>query len=119
MFITLKSIQIMGNGLIKLSLIVGSIIQDYYEEKEEYIELVPSVFYINELEIYEQYCDNGFGSKILQELPYLLKHHKGVKLDIIAYYPEPMQGSEKLETTPYEEAMMRQAVFGLNEALGC
>lgn len=92
----------------------ASVIQDYYEGNERYIHFAPSIFYIDELEIDEQYRNNGFGSKVLQELPYLLSYHKRIIIDIISYFPAPTQ-REKDEPTPYEEAMMRQAVYKINE----
>lgn len=65
---------------------VASIIQDYYEENESMM-FPASLIYIDELEINEQYRNNGFGSKVLQELPCLLNYHKGIEIDDIAYYP--------------------------------
>ncbi len=93
---------------------VASKIDDYFEEND----FASNVFYIHELEIEEQYRNNGFGSKVIQELPYLLNYHYGILTDIIAYYPAPTQRDEAPEATPYEEAMMRQASYMMNEYLG-
>lgn len=108
-----KPIEICDDVSADLSF-VASIIQDYYEETES-LDFPPALFYIHELEIDEQYRNNGFGSKVLQELPYLLHYHKGIAVDIIAYYPAPTQRNEKPKKTPYEEAMMRQVAYKLNE----
>lgn len=95
---------------------VASIIQDYYEENESMM-FSASLFYIDELEIDEQYRNNGFGSKVLQELPCLLNYHKGIEIDDIAYYPVPTRCSEKI-LTPYEEALMKQTAYKMNEYYG-
>lgn len=70
----------------------ASIMQYYYEN--EAIALPPSLFYIDELEIDEQYRGNGFGSKVLQELPSLLNYYKGIRIDYITYYPIPTHRDE-------------------------
>lgn len=90
-------------------------IQDYNKENETLD--FPNIFYIDELEVDEQYRNNGFGSKVLQELPYLLNYHKGIVVDVIAYYPASTQPNE-ITSTPYEEALMRQAVYKMNEYYG-
>lgn len=93
---------------------VASTIDNYFEEND----FSSNVFYIDELEIDEQYRNSGFGSKVLQELPHLLSYHKGILTDLIAYYPAPMQHNERPEATPYDEAMMRQIAYKMNEYYG-
>ncbi len=95
---------------------VASVMKDYYEENDSMM-FSASLFYIEELEIYKQYRNNGFGSKVLQELPYLLGHYKGFGIYNIAYFPAPTQYDEK-ELTPYEEALLKQAVYRINECFG-
>jgi|GEM_PF-2363573 len=48
-----------------------------------------SIFYIHELEIYEDFRGNGYGSSILNALPELIFRFYHVKPDILAYYPSP------------------------------
>jgi len=91
---------------------IATIFKDYYEENN--LPHLVSLFYIDELEIYKQYRRNGFGSKILQELPYLLDYHKGINISDLAYYPAPTHFKEKIYT-PYEQALMKQIADKMNK----
>lgn len=57
-----------------------------------------NVLYINELTISNDFRRKGIGSRILQEIPYLVRNMNHIMIDILTYCPIPIERNRYKET---------------------
>ena len=81
----------LANVVLMLSEVGGPLSEDEWEPAQD-------VFYIHEFVVGESLRQQGIGTRLLQELPYIIKRFLNLTPHIFAYYVADQNGEEKLET---------------------
>ena len=81
----------LANVVSMLSEVGGPLSEDEWEPAQD-------VFYIHEFVVGESLRQQGIGTRLLQELPYIIKRFLNLTPHIFAYYVADQNGEEKLET---------------------
>ena len=91
-------LDVCDSGSADLEYMMSALVDEGGPLNEETGEPMLDVLYIHELSVSEKLRGEGWGSRLIQELPFLVRKFLHTVPDIITYYPAPIEQNWHQET---------------------